>query len=159
MVLIRLYTAIFEQKKKHIQLIYLCVCCSDLFESSMKTSASYYLCLININTRRFSTNKMNIQTPCNERQISVNSENVLSRDIKYDSSDMLWVMPVITNSRKYSLKLIFQISNLMKKKIFFFAKKKKIQTKIKTNNNLIDELTCPFQYSIYRDADSYRLVM
>lgn len=123
-VLIHLYTAIFEQKKKHIQSIY--VCCSDLFESSMKTFSStfYYLCLININTRRFSTNKMNIQTPCNERQISVNSENVLSRDIKYDSSDMLWVMPVITNSRKYSLKLIFRFWNWMKKKDFLFCQKK-----------------------------------
>lgn len=46
-----------------------------------------------------------------------------------------------------------------KKDFLFCKKKKKIQTKIKTNNNLIDELTCPFQYSIYRDADSYRLVM
>lgn len=67
------------------------------------------LCLININTRRFSTNKINIHTPCNESKSSNTSENVLSRDIKYESSETLCVIPVIMNSRKYSLKLLFKI--------------------------------------------------
>lgn len=62
-------------------------------------------CFIKCNVRGFNMKSIKIHTPCNDKIISVHSDTMLYLVIKYDMADMLYVIPITINKRKYILKL------------------------------------------------------
>lgn len=67
------------------------------------------LVLINRNTRRFITNRVNIKTPCTQFRQSVKMKYGLFRSTRNETASIIHVTPITINNRRYNVKLKFRL--------------------------------------------------